>query len=193
MSEPCETWEAATVRREGERTVWLDTPERTHVPTEMLDDPETRAFIEGRYVVAESCPSVFTSPCFHAYRTDLAEDAPMSAETLRRAAALMRERAEAACPSPWRLGEHSELGPYEVWGNDDRWNASEVATTLTRLNRNGTPSAAPNAAHIASWHPAVALTVASWLDGTADEFEDECPSTYGDALTVARAYLGEAR
>jgi hypothetical protein len=50
-----------------------------------------------------------------------------------------------------------------------------------------------DAAHIASWHPAVALAVADWLDDCA-----RLPATTfhgqvfdGRALAVARAYLGE--
>ena len=124
----------------------------------------------------------------------------MSAETLRKAAALMRERAEAACPSPWRLGEHATLGPNEVWGDDDGWNASAVATTRTRLNPGGTFHADADAEHIASWHPAVALAVALWLEHAAARAEmkllhgggtEAVWSRERDALAVARAYLGE--
>ena len=55
--------------------------------------------------------------------------------------------------------------------------------------------------HIASWHPAVALAVADWLDAVAEAWPISEPD-YGlsvraeavghrQALAVARAYLGE--
>lgn len=85
----------------------------------------------------------------------------MSAEILRKAASLMRERAEAATPGPWI--------PFDA-----------------------------DADHIASWHPAVALAVADWLDATADDWDrSTAPIPVSDirldaraALAVARAYLG---
>lgn len=95
----------------------------------------------------------------------------MSAETLRRAASLMRERAEAAtegvCPA-WTAAavrhiarncdidceylscEHTEA--------DDDAGRSGSAAGWGRYN---------DAQHIASWHPAVALAVADWLDAVA--------------------------
>ena len=116
----------------------------------------------------------------------------MSAEMLRKAAALMRERAEAATPSD---GTH--------WGDGKGYSPLSYA----RQN---------DAEHIASWHPAVALAVADWLDAEAAEFEklavqsaavnlllefaDETVAarigigynTLTQAIAVARAYLGEA-
>ena len=95
----------------------------------------------------------------------------MSADVLRKAAALMRERAEAAGPNdPW-------------FTSDDDANTPE------------------DAEHIASWHPAVALAVADWLDATAVRVEaarepkDGGARNHGwrgsrQALAVARAYLG---
>ena len=63
----------------------------------------------------------------------------------------------------------------------------------------GTWWIAPNAEHMASWHPAVTLAVADWLDATAREFD-----ALGDpdlaahpkvgrrtaALATGTAYLG---
>lgn len=86
----------------------------------------------------------------------------MSAEILRRAASQMRERAEAVDPEArWlRLGQLT--GEFNV----------------------------PTAAHIASWHPAAALAVADWLDACALVM-DVAPSSHkGNALAVARTYLG---
>jgi len=135
----------------------------------------------------------------------------MSAETLREAAALMRERAEVATEfgHGWRIGEHESLGLCEVWADHGAggWNASMVATTLTRLNPDPRLEAHADAEHIASWHPVVALAVADWLEKTAAEHESDSGNPRVDdffaafdtapdiaALAVARAYLraGEA-
>jgi hypothetical protein len=111
----------------------------------------------------------------------------MSAETLRRAAALMRKRAEAA------LREHvdAESDWYAHLTSDGRaWIASSHGKWLSA---HGYPNCAE---HIAGMHPAVALAVACWLDSHADihtlrvcgeRLTVPCP-----ALTVARAYLGES-
>jgi hypothetical protein len=98
----------------------------------------------------------------------------VSAEVLRRAAALMRERANEAVPSPWHIDR--TLGWDCVEGNG----AVYVAEFGTKPD--------PNAEHIASWHPAVALTVADLFDAAA--------TSGGSWLTVqleaaARAYLGD--
>lgn len=111
---------------------------------------------------------------------------PSPTETLRRAAALMRERAEAATP-------HQR---WVAWAGD----------TAVRVNdRSHTDFRAPtpaHAEHVASWHPAVALKVADWLEEVAawmDEGVGLLPATnIGDvwigmrqhALALARAYLG---
>jgi len=103
----------------------------------------------------------------------------MSADLLRRAAALMRERAEDAAPSPWReVGDGELLGCYAV-------------VCCGSAEFNVAPAVIPaNAEHIASWHPAVALAVADWLDVTASTLVTY-RAGYAEALTVARAYLGE--
>ena len=97
----------------------------------------------------------------------------MSAETLRLAASLMRERAENAA---------RELG--------------EPATDPLTWRGIGTGYREPIKEHIASWHPAVALAVADGLEETAKTFGTPGhrwwhPSESA-ALAVARAYLGEA-
>lgn len=100
----------------------------------------------------------------------------MSAETLRRAAALMRERAEAV----------------------DDWYSAEAWATTAPMNL---PIEQPDAEHIASWHPAVALAVADWLDAMASRAEAKVEKGGNEtavwsaerySLTVARAYLGES-
>src|ERR1035438_8885775 len=84
-------------------------------------------------------------------------------ETLRSAAKLMRERAEAATPGPWatrfvppgKMSLHQLPPQYMVVaGQENVANASELAAPF-----------------IASWHPAVALAVADWLDNEASAAE----------------------
>ena len=111
----------------------------------------------------------------------------------------MRERAqlvfsEARSLDPWKVteangtsqAERRALGTFALI-HDGR---SEVA-----IIRGFSGERDPVAAHVASWHPAVAVTVALWLEATAEGLErrgvtarvrpDETA-----ALTVAHAYLG---
>jgi hypothetical protein len=109
------------------------------------------------------------------------------AATIRRAASLMRERAEQAqCDgmtrSPWRVGETADCGCCEKVTDAT---GSLIAAVDDRQS-----------AHIASWHPLVALTVADWLD--AAERAAELTEAQGawlhpeaHAFKVARAYLDE--
>lgn len=120
------------------------------------------------------------------------------AETIRRAAALMRQRAAAATGSPWRV---------ESDGAGTLW----VQTTMAPIACTGDeadPLVIADSEHIASWHPAVALTVAAWLEAEvachekAVEMLAKNPapegyqwnvgfSTLGHALAAALMYLGE--
>ena len=124
----------------------------------------------------------------------------MSAELLREAAALMRERAEAEPATGWFKCDFNDGEHRPLWGvandaffnppadEDEPWLAIEVHT--------GTEATAE---HIASWHPAVALAVAVWLVSTAEHIAshdceahcepDGCDMA-NDARAVARAYLG---
>ena len=117
----------------------------------------------------------------------------MSAETLRRAAALMRERAETATPGPWEC-----TGDHLVWPSENGPGANDPILGILSVTH------MESAGHIASWHPAVALAVADWLYDAAENQEMQEPG--GElhhqwdmrvhvatrcALTVARAYLGE--
>lgn len=105
----------------------------------------------------------------------------MSAEVLRRAASLMRERAEVATPGPWtpQVGIIvSNPGP----------NAKYVADCYDEPG-----GSVADAAHIASWHPAAALAVADVLSLAADHAAgrgNACGSCVEFAEAVARAYLG---
>jgi hypothetical protein len=129
----------------------------------------------------------------------------MSAEVLREAAALMREKAMRACPDG-------------VWY--DQHDLHEALIPLA----DSVDDPEADATHIASWHPAVALAVADWLDsaargwlteqdrqwglvllghdwqipeGTAERNElqrrcdDAADVRFKKALAVASAYLGE--
>ena len=94
----------------------------------------------------------------------------MSAEILRRAAALMRERAEDATFVYSSLT--MQPGQPVPWPTEDE------------LHVDFDEDMAP---HIASWHPAVALAVADLLTVASVDWPEN-----PEAINVARAYLGEA-
>lgn len=113
----------------------------------------------------------------------------MSSEVLRQAARLMRERAAEAsygdgawCSAylassirnmqrncAWDCPEHAP------WGGPDRTEECDQPTRYA-------------GEHIASWHPAVALAVADWLDSVVDRGEAEMDEGKA-AVRVARAYV----
>ena len=122
-----------------------------------------------------------------------------AAEELREAARLMRERAEAAAessPAPWVVDSEvaSRLpAPYGVVFLDDEGSPISVVESYSWAE----------VTHVASWHPAVALAVANWLEEEAGSEEEArrtaLPGLEGfldafpdmdAALAVARAYLG---
>jgi hypothetical protein len=97
-------------------------------------------------------------------------------EEIRRAAALMRERAQPMVTgTPWVDGR----------GHVQMQSGFIIAGSMGMLA----------SAHIASWHPAVALAVADWLDDVAEAMADDAaehtvsPYESEQALAVARAYL----
>lgn len=105
-------------------------------------------------------------------------------EIIRKAAALMRERAEApfVTAGPWGVASADGMGAAIHHGEHDT-----VALYASRAD----------GAHIASWHPDVALAVADWLDAIARAVErsgvahyPEPASIHDAALVTARAYLG---
>lgn len=124
-------------------------------------------------------------------------------EELREAAALMRKRAEAATPSPWRdsavdgnryaalVSDIMPTGrkPGGGWDVTEGYGGYLIAESVQAQDRE----------HIASWHPAVALAVADWLDAHAGilalrlEIVDTKTLPLGPhdhaALALARAYL----
>lgn len=123
----------------------------------------------------------------------------MSAEVLRRAADLMRERAQGARAGRWSSAE-SSLHPDARLVLANWHEPVRVATCSGSLPEGN----ALNAEHIASWHPVVALRVADWLYACAsaiDKRDDplhvggcdpghRVPDEFA-ALAVARTYLGE--
>jgi hypothetical protein len=114
----------------------------------------------------------------------------MSAELLRRAAAKMRETANAATSSPWGRASTDGQGVAVHHGAHD--------TVCLYADR-------PDAEHIVSWHPDVALAVADLLDNAAED--QELLAVYGElgpvhdtimrrlahqkAVHLARVYLGD--
>lgn len=102
----------------------------------------------------------------------------MSAELLREAACLMRERAEAATPGPWEA-----FGDHLVWPSEKGPAANDPILAMFGEAHD------ESATHIASWHPAVAIAVADWLEVTERD-TGSSSTAYHAALTVARAYLG---
>lgn len=123
----------------------------------------------------------------------------MSAETLRRAAALMRERAEAATPGPWEF--RPRRGFQSVSDSPATIGFVDTAGYFVML-REGMWATENDMSYVASWHPAVALAVADWLDATAARIDAGRDPQHGgrrnhswrgsrEALAVARAYLGE--
>lgn len=130
----------------------------------------------------------------------------MSADLLRRAAALMRERAEKVTTGPWEFRPRRGFQSM----NDSPATIGFVDTAgYFVMLREGTWATECDMGYIASWHPAVALAVADWLDtagadiwahgplcecGTGcDACDDSLWEPHArDAITVARAYLGES-
>lgn len=120
----------------------------------------------------------------------------MSAEDLRRAATLMRERADAATDGPWEPYQniHAETAAVEV----GRGGFGVVALPAT-----GRPDyGKANIEHIATWDPTAARAVADLLDAGADEIERRVERDGEDILQranpvfhamteLARTYLHE--
>jgi hypothetical protein len=149
-------------------------------------------------------------------------------EELREGARLMRERAEKATPGPWYAADCE--GELAVWREsalrhvirNERGEivgyslpASYTSTDVIYEHSldswdegedEGDDERRHTASHVASWHPAVALAVADWLEAEArlweefsaavsawqdrPDFEERTFSTLDQALAVARACLG---
>lgn len=104
-------------------------------------------------------------------------------DTIRRASALMRKRAEAATPGPWDV---DEIGA--VWTQEADGQPVLIAKRATD----------EDAAHIAAADPPTMLALADWLDSVAERhvhmFETGAilgGTDWEAALTVAHRYLRE--
>lgn len=110
------------------------------------------------------------------------------AAILKRAAALMRERAEGCGQRRWHWEAPGEKRYPQRVSSDG--NVTLIAECFTD------PGHRPfEAEHIASWHPLVALAVADLLDREAalidaQVFPQSDPVAERYPLAVARAYLG---
>lgn len=106
-------------------------------------------------------------------------------DTLRRAAALMRERANAVGEGPWESYPLPDAGP-------NRWTMTGVGVAGDDMGHRTETMFCSDAEHIASWHPVVALAVADWLDQTATDAPFLTAQVKYAARAVANAYLEEA-
>lgn len=109
------------------------------------------------------------------------------ADLLRRAATLMRERAQAATPGPWwskGVWFHRVSGPdgttlhipHPTVGHGST-GADLVAYTIRKDGN--------DAEHIAAADPPFMLTVADWLDATAAEHESASGNPHVDSFFAA--------
>ena len=114
----------------------------------------------------------------------------MTADLLREAAALMRQRAGLAIPGPW-------VG---YWPGDGT--ARVVETVTGDRDEVASTGSIAESEHIASWHPTVALAAADWLDSAADgdgSMPHRFPQPAPDAEIIAwtcracRALVSELR
>lgn len=83
----------------------------------------------------------------------------MSADKLREAARVLRERAEAATPGPWEVA-----GPYE--SGTVYLHNHEEATEVARFDA---PWETGNIDFISLWIPGVALALADWMDKASND------------------------
>ena len=89
----------------------------------------------------------------------------MSAQRLRDAAKVLRERAEAATPGPWHLFGMAGVGAKDFEVVDERRVVCDgCEETVDRMGC----YLREDATYIATMHPGVALALADWLDDQAD-------------------------
>lgn len=125
------------------------------------------------------------------------------AETLRRAAEKMRQRAEAAREDGWTepshvTSVHEAAEPYDgeeliVGCGKDHYDAEDPSVWTTKQYI-ADAEAESFAVFIAAMHPAVALYIAATWLSIAEDLDNGylAPTTHLNALCAARAYLGEA-
>lgn len=107
----------------------------------------------------------------------------MTADLLTRAATLIRERAQAAEHGRWKLWGMSVMADPAGTSNVD--DAILVAASVSTPSTSSRRLHTGNAEHIASWHPAVALAVADWLDEAGSTWDSAFDEHW---LNTARAW-----
>lgn len=124
----------------------------------------------------------------------MADESP--ADLIRRAAALMRQRAEAAAAGPWSANRHW-IGTEEHWRINGPVMGRESALIAGGFNGGGVHTEG-DARHIASWSPVEAHAGAGVLEAAATEMDDYGPDSnvrdvplWTAAHELARAVLGE--
>ena len=112
----------------------------------------------------------------------------MSADTLRRAAALLRERAEKATRGPWQTA--TEIDGWRAGRRTVvRGPGSRVVTVgQTRTHHS---EGEENVAYIATMHPGVGLALADWLQLEADRLGWLENYATPQAVILARLILRE--
>lgn len=122
-------------------------------------------------------------------------------DILREASTRMLALAEAATPGPWRTHDaYLDIGGHTATVLSGEGNATDLRAWLPTRRRDvfwdETRNVWNDAAHIAAWHPAVAVAVGGWLGCVAidEHWEPESAARIRErtaALIVARAFLGE--
>ena len=107
----------------------------------------------------------------------------MSADRLREAAKVLRERATAATPGPWQ-GRDGASWAAQVCVLDGDGHPV-AATSMTE----SVPSALSDATYIATMHPGVGLALAEWLNQAALHTDEPNPLT-NRAVQIADLILG---
>jgi hypothetical protein len=122
----------------------------------------------------------------------------MSADTLKRAAAKLREHVEAATPGPWAAENVYRLLPgCRCLSCDEDEPYGKAIHEIDAVGEDASPTLKPgDADYIVLMHPPVALALADWLERYAQIWTtDQHSEYYADApqaLVVARAILREA-
>ncbi len=136
-------------------------------------------------------------------RTMTTQDSPEApADTLRRAARLMRERAQAATPSGtgYADGWAGGIGAYGeamIFGgpSENGYRTGTVLRNTEDCDGGCTAPSQEDVNHICGWHPAVALAVADLIEvgipyATLGKPEDY--PIFVKAMAAARTFLGES-
>lgn len=125
----------------------------------------------------------------------------MSAEVLREAAKVLRERAQAASPGPWEASiSDSDHSKYEFSCSVITEDVADLVCGFDALwriggnERHGRDDGRHDAAYIATVSPPVGLALADWIDSVADMARKrgvkKFARGYKSALDVADAILG---